>query len=101
MSINENKEFEAINKKTSERNAQKSAQCHNTEEIYRAKNAKAKKKAIWFVAVTILLLAVTMVGITGLEMIGWINATFRIVLMCLAGSVAMFKIGYFWHEIKN
>ena len=101
MSINEIKEFEAINKKTSERNAQASAQCHSTEEFYRAKRAKAKKKAIWFVAVTILLLAVTMVGITGLEMIGWINATFRIVLMCLAGCVAMFKSGYFWHEIKN
>ena len=101
MSINENKEFEAINKKTSERNAQATAVCHSTEEIYRAKKAKSKKKAIWFAAVTILLLAVAMVGITALEMIGWINSTFRIVLMCMAGSVAMFKVGYFWHEIKN
>lgn len=101
MSVNENKEFEAINKKTSERNAQASAQCHNTEEIYRAKRAKAKKKAICFVVVAIVLLVIAMLVITGLELIGWINADFRIVLMCLAGSVAMFKIGYFWHEIKN
>ena len=101
MSVNENKEFEAINKKTSERNAQASAECSSTEEIHHAKKAKAKKKSIGFVVVTILLLATTMAGITGLEMIGWINGTFRIVLMCLAGSVAMFKVGYFWHEIKN
>lgn len=101
MSINENKEFEAINKKTSERNAKAAAVCHSTEEIYHAKKAKAKKMAIAFVAVTVLLLAVALVGITALELIGWINATFRIVLMCVAGSVAMFKIGYFWHGIKN
>lgn len=101
MSVNENKEFEAINKKTSERNAQATAVCHSAEEIYRAKRAKAKKKAICFVVVAIVLLAIAMLGITGLELIGWINATFRIVLMCLTGSVAMFKIGYFWHEIKN
>ena len=101
MSINENKEFEAINKKTSERNAQATAVCHSTEEIYRAKRAKAKKKAICFVVVAIVLLAIAMLGITGLELIGWINTTFRIVLMCLTGSVAMFKIGYFWHEIKT
>lgn len=101
MSINEHKEFEAINKKTSERSAKAAAICHSTEEIYQAKKAKAKKMAIAFMAVTILLLAVAMVGITALQMIGWINPTFRIVLMCVAGSVAMFNTGYFWHEIKN
>lgn len=101
MSINENKEFEAINKKTSERNAKAAAVCQSTEEIYHAKKAKAKKKAICFMVMNVLLLATALVGITALEMIGWINATFRIVLMCVAGSVAMFKIGYFWHGIKN
>lgn len=101
MSINEYKEFEAINQKVSERNAQEAVACHSTEDIYRAKKAKARKKAICFVLVTMVLLLVTILCITGLEMIGWINATFRILLMCLTGSVAMFKIGYFWHEIKN
>lgn len=90
MSINENKEFEAINKKS-----------HDTEAAYRAKKAKATKRAIAFIAVTLLALGATIVGITALEAIGWINATFRIVLMCVVGSMAMFKVGYFWHEIKN
>lgn len=101
MSINENKEFEAINKKTSERTAQAAAVFHSTEEIYQAKKAKAKKRAIAFVVATIVLLAVALVCITALEMIGWINLTFHVVLMCAAGSVAMFKTGYFWNEIKN
>ena len=101
MSINENKEFEAINQKTSERNAAKSAVCCSTEEINRAKKVKAQKKAIVFMVVTLLALAVTMLGITALELIGWINNTFRIVLQCVAGCVAMFKTGYLWHEIKN
>ena len=101
MSVNEYQEFEAINQKTSERNAQATVECHSTEEINRSKKAKAKKKAVAFMVVTLLALMLTMCGIVGLEMIGWINSTFQIVLMCLAGCAAMFKVGYFWHEIKQ
>ena len=101
MSINEYQEFEAINQKTSERNVQTSAECHSTEEIYCAKRAKAKKKAVVFMVVTLLAQIITMWGITGLERIGWINSTFQIVLMCVTGCAAMFKVGYFWHEFKQ
>lgn len=101
MRINENKEFEAINQKTGERNFIAETECQSKEEYHRVKKAKAKKKAIVFMVVTVLALVVAMFGIIGLELIGWINATFRIVLMCAAGAVAMFKTGYFWHEIKG
>lgn len=100
MSINESMEFEAINQKTGERRFVAEAEGHCKVEYHHVKKAKAKKKAIVFMVVTVLALIASMFGIIGLEMIGWINATFRIVLMCLAGSVAMFKTGYFWHEIK-
>ena len=101
MSINENQEFEAINQKTGERKFVAETECQCKEEYHRVKKAKATKKAIVFMAVTFVALVATIFGITALEMIGWINATFRIVLICLAGSVAMFKAGYLWHEIKN
>ena len=101
MSINENQEFEAINQKTSERKVSAQAVCCSTEEIYRTKKAKATKKAIVCMVVTLVALTATLLGITALEQIGWINSTFRIVLMCAAGAAAMFKTGYFWHEIKN
>ena len=101
MSINENQEFEAINQKTSERKVSAQAVCYSTEEIYRAKKAKATKKAIIRMIAVTLAFVIASVGITALEMIGWINGTFRIVLLCSAGSVAMFNLGYFWHEIKN
>ena len=101
MSVNESKEFEAINQKVTERQAAESAVCCSTEEIHRAKKAKAKKKAIVFMVATLAALVVTMLGVTALELIGWINGTFRIVLQCVAGCLAMFKTGYFWHEIKN
>lgn len=101
MSINENQEFEAINQKTGERNFIAETECQSKEEYHRVKKEKAKKKAIVFMVVTVLALVLAILGITALEMIGWINATFRIVLMCAAGAVAMFKTGYFWHEIKG
>lgn len=101
MSINESKEFEAINQKVSERTAAESAVCCSTEEIHRAKKVKAKRKAVAFTVVTLVALVVAMLGITALELIGWINTTFRVVLQCVAGCVAMFKAGYLWHEIKN
>lgn len=101
MSINENKEFEAINQKTGERKfvAETEGQC--SYEYLRVKKAKATKRAIVCMVVTLVALAATLLGITALEQIGWINSTFRIVLMCAAGSAAMFKTGYFWHEVKN
>lgn len=101
MSINENQEFEVINQKTGERNFVAETEGRCKEEYHRVKKAKAKKKAIVFMTITLLALVVAMLGITTLKVIGWINDTFRIVLMCFAGSAAMFKTGYFWHEIKN
>ena len=101
MSINESKEFEAINQKTGERKFVAETECQCSEAYHRVTKAKAKKKASVFLVVTLVALAVTMLGITALEMIGWINGTFRIVLMALAGAAAMFKAGYLWHEIKN
>ena len=101
MSINENQEFEAINQKTGERKFVAETECHCNEEYRRVKKAKARKKAVVFLVVTALVLATAMFGIVGLGAIGWINNTFRIVLMCLAGAFAMFKAGFFWHEIKN
>ena len=101
MSINENQEFETINQKTSERNANAQAVCCSTEEIRWAKKTKARKKAALLMAVNVAVLAVSLFGIAGLEKIGWINNYFCIVLKCLAGCVAMFKAGYLWHEIKN
>ena len=101
MSINENQEFEAINQKTGERIfiAETEVQCK--EEYHRVKKAKAKRKAIVLAVVNLAAFVVAMFAIIALEQIGWINSTFRIVLMCVAGAVAMFKSGYLWHEIKN
>ena len=101
MCIDESKEFEAINQKASERKAAESAACCSTEEIRLARKAKAKKKAAVHMGVTLGVLVITMMSITALELIGWINDTFRIVLQCVAGCLAMFKAGYLWHEIKN
>ena len=101
MSINENQEFEAINQKTNERKSNATVECHSTEEIYRAKKAKAKKKAIVCIVITFSLLLVAAAGIIALEYIGWINTTFKIVLLCLAGCAAMFKTGFFWHAFKK
>lgn len=101
MSINENMEFETINQKTGERKFAAETEGQYREAVHRVQKAKAKKRAIVLMVVTILALIASMFAIIGLEMIGWINSTFRIVLMCLAGALAMFKTGYFWHEIKN
>lgn len=101
MSIDENQEFEAINQKTRERNESVAVECHSTEEIYRTNKVKARKKAIACIIVTLAILLVAAAGIFALEYIGWINTTFRIVLLCLASGVAMFKAGYFWREIEK
>lgn len=101
MCIDESKEFEAINQKASERKAAESAASCSTEKIRLARKAEAKGKAVVFLGVTLAALIIAMIGITALEQIGWINDTFRIVLQCVAGCLAMFKAGYLWHEIKN
>lgn len=101
MSINENQEFEAINQKVKERSENAAVEFQSTEDFYHAKKVKAKQKAIMCIAVTVVILLVSVAGIIGLEYIGWINTTFRIVLLCLAGCMAMFKAGYFWREIKK
>lgn len=101
MSVNENMEFAAINQKTGERAATAQAACCSTEELYRASRAKKTKRAALCMVLILLGLVAAMLGITGLEMIGWINDTFGIVLKCFAGCVAMFKQGYFWCQIKN
>ena len=33
--------------------------------------------------------------------VGYINNSFEVVLMVVAGSAAMFTEGYFWHELKH
>jgi hypothetical protein len=52
-------------------------------------------------AVTAVLMVIALRGINALEAIGWINNSFEVVLMVVAGSVAMFTEGYFWHELKH
>lgn len=101
MSINENQEFEAINQKTRERNDSARAACYSTEEIYRGKAAKARKKAIMcMVAITAaFMLAIWIINI--LETIGWINSSFKVLMMVAAGCVSMFNLGYYWHELKK
>ena len=101
MSVNEYQEFETINQKTSERNAQATVKCHSTEENYRANRAKEREKALFCISATLVALALAVFGIIKLADIGWINGTFCFVLLCLAGGVAMFKCGYFWHEFKK
>ena len=100
MSINESMEFESINQKTGERKFVAETEGVCKEEMHRIKKAKAKKKAIVRLIVTLAVLIASMFGIIGLEMIGWINGIFQVVLMCVAGAVAMFKSGYLWREIK-
>lgn len=97
MSINENKEFETINRKTSER---KEAD-NNIVAIQEKNKSKAKTKAVALMIATVLVFAVSVFVITALEKAGWINSAFRIVLLTLAECATMFKIGYYWHEVKN
>lgn len=101
MSINENQEFESINQKTGERRFIAETECQCKEEYNRLHKDKAKKRAIGLLVVKTIAFIVAAFGITGLELIGWINSAFHIVLLVAAGSVAMFNAGYLWHEIKN
>ena len=99
--MSEIQEFEAINQKTSARNSYARAMCHDNEESLREKKQRLQKKAILRMVAVAVALVVSILGFTALEEIGWINGSFRVVLMYLAGSVAMFGQGYFWHEIKS
>ena len=101
MSINESKEFETINQKVKERTESVEEVRQSEADTYREVKARITTKAIVSMIITITALVVAVIGITALEMIGWVNDIFCIVLICLAGSVAMFKAGYLWHEIKN
>jgi Pyruvate/2-oxoacid:ferredoxin oxidoreductase gamma subunit len=101
MSVNESKEFEAINQKCNERKHVEESQEQAKVVYVNVKKAKARKKGLRIVAVVTLLLAAAVGGIIGLEAIGWINQTFSIVLMAIAGAVSFFKIGCAWNEIKN
>lgn len=101
MSINENQEFEAINQKVKERTENVEEIRQSVADTYHEVKARRKVKAIakMFVVVAVLICAVF--GINTLETVGWISFTFRQVLICVTGGMAMFKLGYFWHEIKN
>ena len=101
MSINENQEFEVINRYSRERKADAAAEHHRAEEIQRAKKAKAQKKAIVCTLAAVSLMLAAGIGIFTLERIGWINTTFRTVLLCVTGCVGMFKSGYFWREVEE
>lgn len=101
MSVNESKEFEAINKKVKERSERVEEAQQDVADTYREVVARRKAKAMVCIIAVLTVFGASLAGIWGLEKIGWINSTFRIVLMCLAGAVAMFKSGYFWHEFKN
>ena len=101
MSINESREFEAINQKTGERKFVAETECQCNEAYHRVMKAKAKKKAIVGLIVTVIAMFLATIGINGLEMIGWINNTFCIVLICLTGALGMFKAGYLWNELDN
>jgi uncharacterized membrane protein len=101
MSINENQEFEAINQKVKERALNVEEVRQTAADTYKEVKTRRITKAIVCMVATLLSLVIVLRGITALEAIGWINGYFQVVLMCVAGSVAMFLQGYFWHEIKS
>ena len=101
MSINENQEFEAINRASKERSVNVDEYRQTVEETYREVKARKKAKAIYHIIALVVLFASAIAFFYGLEAICWINATFRIVLMCAAGAVATFKIGFNWHDLKQ
>ena len=101
MSINENMEFEAINQRTKERSVDVEAVRKTAADTYKEVKVRRKTKAIAIMAAVMVALVIALRGINALETIGWINSSFQVVLMCVAGGVAAFMQGYFWHEIKN
>ena len=101
MSINENREFEAINQQVKERSMKVEEVRQSVAESYREVKARRRAKAAGRIIIIAVLFAVSAAVFCGLEAIGWINDTFRIVLMCAAGAVAMFMIGFCWHDLKQ
>jgi hypothetical protein len=101
MSINENQEFETINQKVKERTENVEESRNAVAENYREVQMRKKAKAVVCILGVIAVLSIAVTGFWALEEIAWINHTFRIVLTAAAGSVAMFKIGGFWHEVKK
>lgn len=101
MSINENREFEAINKQVKERSVKVDEDRQAAAETYREVKARRRARAAGRIITMAVMFAVAAAGFFGLEAIGWINDTFRIVLVCAAGAVAMFKIGFCWHDLKQ
>ena len=101
MSINENQEFEVINRASKERSENVDEYRQTVAETYREVKARRKAKALYHIIALAALLASAVGFFYGLEVIGWINGTFRIVLMCVAGAVAMFKVGFYWHDFKQ
>ncbi len=101
MSINESKEFEAINQRVKERTVDVEAVRKTAADTYKEVKARRITKAITLMAVTAVLLVIALRGISALEAIGWTNNSFAVVMMVVAGSAAMFTEGYFWHELKN
>ena len=101
MNINENQEFETINQKVKERAENVEEVRQTVAETYREVQARKKAKAIACIMAVLAVFGVAVAGFWGLEEIGWINHTFRIVLTAAAGAVAMFKVGGFWQKSKQ
>ena len=101
MSINENQEFEAINQKVKERTESVEEIWQCAADTYHEVKARKKAKAIAKMFAVVAVFICATFGLIGLEYIGWISVFFRQVLICVAGCMAMFKLCYFWHEIKN
>lgn len=93
MSINENQEFEAINQKVKERAVNVEEVRQSAADAYREVQMRKKAKAVVGMVAVMGVFGGAVAGCWGLEEIGWINHTFRIVLTSAAGAVAAFKMG--------
>ena len=101
MNINENQEFEAINQKVKERTVNVEEVRQSVADTYREVKARRKAKAVMRMILAVVLFGASVAGFYGLESIGWINDTFRTVLIGTSGSLAMFNIGLFWNDLKQ
>lgn len=96
MIINENMEFEALNRKVKERTANEDKLLQSVEDCYRRVCAKKKARSVICIMIVAAVLTVAVTGFWALEEIAWINHSFRIVLTVLSGAAAMFCAGYLW-----
>ena len=101
MNINENQEFEAINQKVKERTVNVEEVRQSVADTYREVKARRKAKAVMRMVLAVVLFGASVAGFYGLESIGWINDTFRTVLIGVSGALAMFNIGLFWNDLKR